>query len=408
MTKRILLSLACCLAVLLAAELWLRGHLFRHVSYTNSESIDAQLQARDSGGPWKIMFVGDSEVRWGIDPEQVDAGFRDVGAETLSFNHAFDGFGASWWPVLLPRILQAPALQEVETVVIGVQLTDALSVMQATAGQCGSLQRPVLTSPWATDLGLDGMCRTRTWDAQLGRDVFGMLWTVRYAPAVRSLMLPHAIFRGQRLQFNSRQAEPPRRGFQAHRTIAQDRAAFDDEFARWKRQWDPQRDFQPLPPEHWLKLVAQDGFFDRLQEVVGASGKRLALYALPTNPLVIDTFHRRADYTRNSALLAQWAARHKVAYVDLGLQDRADADSYFSDMRHLSGVGARDYSRRLGQALAQARKGLGPLQVRPLPVRAAEHGTATSSAVASPPESPMASQDDAGSRASGPGLPTRG
>jgi hypothetical protein len=357
MTKRILLSLACCLAVLAAGEAWLRGNLFRHVSYTNSESIDAQLQARDGGGRWKMMFVGDSEVRWGIDPEQVDAGFRDAGAETLSFNHAFDGFGASWWPTLLPKVLQSPSLHDVETVVVGVQLTDALSVVQASAGQCGALQRPVLTSSWAVDHGLDGMCRTRSWDAQLGREAFGMLWTVRYAPAVRSLVLPDAIFRAQRLQFNSRKAEPPRRGFQAHRTIAEDQASFADEFASWKRQWQPERDFRPLPPQVWPGLVAQGGFFDQLQQALAGSGKRLALFALPTNPLVIDTFRRRADYTSNSALLAQWAAAHNVVYVDLGLQDRSDAATYFSDMRHLSGVGARDYSRRLGQAMARAQRG---------------------------------------------------
>jgi hypothetical protein len=221
----------------------------------------------------------------------------------------------------------------------------------------------VLTSSWAVDLGLDGMCGARSWDARLGRQAFGALWTVRYAPAVRSLLLPDAVFRAQRLQFNSRKAEPPRRGFQAHRTIADDQAGFAEEFAGWKRQWQPERDFQPLPPQLWPGLVADGAFFDQLQQSVAASGRRLALFALPTNPLVIDTFQRRADYGRNSALLAAWAARHRVAYVDLGLQDRSDADTYFSDMRHLSGVGARDFSRRLGEALARAQRGLGAAAV---------------------------------------------
>lgn len=354
MTKRILLALALCVALLAAAEAWLRHNLFRHASYSNSEAIDAQLRDRDAGARWKVIFIGDSEVRWGVDPAQVDAGFRDVNATTLSFNHAFDGFGASWWTVLLPKVLQAPALGGVETVVVGVQLTDAHRVLTSTGDECGSLQRPVLTSPYALDIGADLLCRSRAWDANLGKAVFGGLWTVRYAPSVRSLLLPKAVFGHDQLAFNSRKAGPPRRGFQAHRTIAQDLKEYEAEFGRWKAQYVPERDFKPLPPEVWEQMVGPYGFFDQLNEIVTRSGRRLALFALPTNPAVIDTFGRRQDYVRNTKLLAQWAARNHVAYFDPGLQDRPDASEYFSDMRHLSGPGALDFSRKLGQALGRA------------------------------------------------------
>jgi hypothetical protein len=357
MARQILLSLACCLAVLAAGEAWLRGNLFRHVSYANSEAIDAQLAARDSGPAWQLLFVGDSEVRWGVDPEQVDAGFAELGRPMQSFNHALDGFGASWWPALLPRILQAPALGSVETVVVGVQLADALGAVPASAGECGALQRPVLTSSWGVDIGAEGMCRSRSWDARLGRDLFGGLWTVRHAPAVRTLLLPDRVFGHAALRFNSRHAGPPRRGFQPHHPIAQDEAAFRDEFSRWKAQWQPE-EFKPLAPETWPLLVADGSFFDQLQQATTRSGRKLALFALPTNPLVFDTFGRRQDYARNSALLAEWASRRGVVYIDLGVQDRADAHQFFSDMRHLSGIGAREYSRRLGRALAQAQKAL--------------------------------------------------
>lgn len=354
MAARVLLVLAVCAALLAAGETWLRANLFRHVSYSNSESIDHQLRARDAGGSWKLLFVGDSEVRWGIDPEQVDAGFRDAGVRTLAFNHAFDGFGASWWPGLLPALLKAPALGSVETVVLGVQLADVHRVMRPTGEDCGALQKPVLTSPFASDLGIDGLCRPRTWDGQLGRKFAYPLWTTRHAPAVRALLLPDTVFRVERLSVNSRAEGAPRRGFQPHRTLEQDRAEYADEFRRWKAQWNPDRDFQPLERGAWLAMVADGGYFDELHQAVKRSGRRLALFALPTNPVVIDTFRRRGNYPDHSALLAQWASRRGVAYVDFGLQDRPDAERYFSDMRHLSGVGAADYSRRLGKALADA------------------------------------------------------
>jgi hypothetical protein len=353
MKSRVLLALVLCLALLGGAEWWLRGNLFKHVSYSNSESIDAQLRARQEGAPWDLMFVGDSEVRWGIDPAAIDAAFQAEGIQVKSFNHAFDGFGASWWPRLLPSLLKEPSLDGVKTVVVGVQLIDLHRVVSQSGEDCGSLQRPVLTSPFATDIGAGALCRTRSWDAQLGRDLFSPLWTVRYSSSVRSLLLP-AAFSRTGLQFNSRKLEDPFRGFQAHRTIAQDQSIYAAELRQWKAQFKPERDFKPLPQGAWTKLVAPGGFFDELQRSVEGSGRKLALFALPTNPEVIDTFGRREDYAVNSRLLAQWAAARGVPYVDGGINDRPDAGEFFSDMRHLSGTGARIYSRQLGQALARA------------------------------------------------------
>jgi len=354
MTKRILLAMVLCVVLMAASETWLRNNLFRYVSYSNSQSIDEQLLQREAGAHWKMIFVGDSEVRWGVDPAQIDAGFRDVEASTLSFNHAFDGFGASWWTVLLPKVMRAPSLSGVETVVLGVQLTDSHRLLTDTGGECGSLQRPVLTSPFAVDIGADSLCRSRGWDAELGRELFGGLWAVRYAPSVRSLLLPEFLFQDNHLPYNSRKAGLARRGFQGHRAIAQDLNEYEAEFARWKSQYVPDRDFKPLSPEIWDGMVATGGFFDELNEIVARSGRRLALFALPTNPAVIDTFQRRGDYERNTNLLAQWARRNHVTYVDLGLQDRSDWTKYFSDMRHLSAVGAENFSRKLGQALGRA------------------------------------------------------
>lgn len=77
----------------------------------------------------------------------------------------------------------------------------------------------------------------------------------------------------------------------------------------------------------------------------------MVLFALPTNPLLIDTFKRRADYLKNSNLLHVWAKKNGVVFIDMGMQDVAEPEIYFSDMRHLSGEGARQYSIRLGQEM---------------------------------------------------------
>jgi hypothetical protein len=350
--KRTALVILACLVLLFTFEGWLRKSLFKYVSYSNSESIDVQLRERDRDGPWQMLFVGDSEVRWGFNPEQFDRGMTESGSNYRSFNHAFDGFGASWWTVLLPQILKSPTLADVKTVAIGVQMIETHQLLTPSMEHCGALQRPVLTSAFGIDNALDGLCQPRAWDSQLGRQLFAPLWTVRYASAVRTMLIPEAFSVTPRLHFNSRKDGEAFRGFQAHRSIGQDEKEAKAEFGRWKAQFNPTRDFKSLPPQAWKQMVAKGGVFDELNGIVSGSGRRLVLFALPTNPAVIDTFQRRSDYARNSSLLSQWSVNKKVPFIDLGIQDRPDAALYFSDMRHLSGYGAADFSLRLGRAFA--------------------------------------------------------
>jgi hypothetical protein len=353
MMHKIILTLIACVLALISAEVALRFYLFRHVSYSNSESIDRQLQERNSRSDWNILFVGDSETRWGINPEIIDTEFTEVGVQARSFNHAFDGFGASWWPRFLPNLLAEPALKNVQYVAVGVQMVDVHRLVRASGEDCGALQKPVLTSPFARDLGVDMLCRGQSWDARLAKDLFGALWFVRHASSVRTLILPDFKHATHELRFNSRKSGESIRGFEPHRSIVEDQETFENEFQRWKAQYNPERDFRPLPESAWNELTAQGGFFDQLNDAVRKQGKTLVLFALPTNPLLIDTFKRRADYLKNSNLLLAWAQARRVVFVDAGIQDVTDREIYFSDMRHLSGEGARRYSHWLGHMLAQ-------------------------------------------------------
>lgn len=352
--RRIAYVLLACLTLLGGIELALRHHLFNHTSYSNSESIDRQLRERNVSDRWRVLFVGDSEVRWGIHPGQIDEAFRQAGMPTLSFNHAMDGFGASWWMTLLPPLLSDRRLRNVEFVVVGVQLIDAHNIVGTGEPACGALQKPVLTSSFGIDMGLQSLCAQETWDTALGRKLFSCFWTVRYASAVRSLILPSAILSQQALKFNSRKSGEPFRGFEPHLSLAEEGATYEEEFRRWKAQFDAESDLKPLPPSIWVTLTADEGFFDKLNHVIASTGRKLALFALPTNPVVIDTFHRREDYARSSQLLAKWAGDRNVPFVDLGIQDVPHPSYFFSDMRHLSEEGARQYSATLGQALATA------------------------------------------------------
>lgn len=351
---KLVFSLVACFVIFIIGELGLRSSLFQYVSYSNSESIDRQLNDRNISSNWNMLFVGDSETRWGVDPREIDRAFHNHGIEAKSFNHAFDGFGASWWPLLLPGLLKQPELGKVEVVVLGVQLISSHRMMRTSGEDCGALQRPVLSSPFAIDLGIDKICQGDIdWDTKLAKKIFKDIWAVRYASSVRALILPAFMNRqsNQKLRFNSRRSGEPKNGFVPHYSIAQDYEIYEEEFARWKKQYVIRRDFIPMDPEVWIKLTSTSGFFDQLREVVQSTGRKIALFALPTNPTLIDTFNRREDYLKNSKLLKKWANRRNVAFVDLGIRDVPDHDDYFSDMRHLSGIGAKDFSRKLGERL---------------------------------------------------------
>ncbi|MDF0643264.1 MAG: hypothetical protein P0111_04490 [Nitrospira sp.] len=351
---RLAFSILLCACVLAGLEGALRASLFHHVSYSNSQSIDAQLVERDAFPYWNVLFAGDSEIRWGIHPQEIDKAFRRVGVEAHAFNHAFDGFGASWWPALLPPLLRHPSLNHTRIVVLGVQMIDAHQIIAHPQAQCAALQEPVLTSAFGEDLGLRSLCRRDSWDTALGYRLFSWLWTVRYASAVKNLLIPTTFLPAQPLRFNSRKSGAAFHGFEPHYELAHDREGYAEELRRWKAQYNPPRDFQPLAPEAWISLTRDGGFFDHLLESVRREGRELALFASPTNPVVIDTFARRRDYEMNSLLLHQWAHRRGVTFVDLGILDVENPDCYFSDMRHLSGEGARLFSQRLGEALVHS------------------------------------------------------
>lgn len=355
--KKVAFLIACVVTITSLVELLLRRNLFDTVSYSNSRAVDLQLRQRDSTDQWTMLLIGDSEVRWGIDPKGIESAFAKAGITERVFNHAMDGFGAGQWAVLYQLISAQHSLGNVRRVGLGVQLIEEHRFqdrVSATSTCSGALRRPILDSAFGTDLGLDALCFDGNWEARLARAVSKPLWLTRYRPAVKELVWGRYFPSSRVIEINSSAIGDAYQGFEPHSPISATRQNFTEEFPRWRGQFDPQRDFRPLPPDAWPAMVASDGFFDRFANVIRRSGREPFFFALPTNPLVIDTFNRRSDYVRNSGLLSAWARSRGVVFVDLGIQDRDDADQYFSDVRHLSVAGAADYSFRLGVALRSA------------------------------------------------------
>ncbi len=339
------------LILLVFIETLLRLDLFKRVSYSNSLSVDQQLAQLQNSESWDLIFIGDSEVHWGVVPKVIDNVLNQNGVQIKSFNMAMDGFGASWWSILLPKLLKNPSLAGSKYVVLGVQLTDKLEFFDAKSKvSCGALQKPILISPFGIDHDLDSICKSGKID-KFKSLISHPLWMTRYSSSVRSYILPEFMVSSSIIAFNSRKSGPTENGFEPHKSIREESATYEDEFKRWKAQYDPKRDFVPLNPQAWQNMASNGGYFDKLNQLVLSHNKKLILFALPTNPVTIDVFNRRDDYNKNSRLLKQWAYENHVGYIDLGIQDVVNPEDYFSDMRHLSEFGAEQFSKELASFL---------------------------------------------------------
>lgn len=333
-------------------EWFARHRLFAVASYSNSETIDLKVAELKSRRDWKAIVLGDSETRWGVDPAQLEQAAPEALSPTL--NLAFDGFGGGLWSVMIGHFDWRALAPDLRYLILGVQLIDTDSIPgQGARLPCGDLQKPVLTSPFARDMGFHHLCEPPTFASRIEDRAGGISAVVRYRAALKHLLLSRSGTGKGHLSRNSAATGPAVRGFQPHQPIAARRAEYEREknasFAEWSKN---PAAFQPLAPGAWDRMVAPGGYFDHWKATAGRMGVQLVLFALPTNPHLIDARHRRGDYARNSVLLRAWAEANGAVFIDLGVNDRVPMDTHYSDHRHLSGTGAAAFSAALGKALA--------------------------------------------------------
>ena len=335
-----------------ALEWFVEERLFEEVSYSNSLNLDHQLASLDRTSDWDVVFVGSSEVRWGISPDDFDDGFRQAsGIDVSSFNFGIDGFS----PGLIYRVLQDVSFRdlfpEAEILFVGVNLAESnyLANEGYQPGACGALQAPVLTSAFGRDHGLDAYCIDKAPVAELVNPVLDLSGTIRHRRSLREYVLSR-----QDSDFIPRQSnalEYEDNGFQPHKSIEESRRNFQ---SSWDRRLEeksrhPDR-FEPLPPDMWPGIIGSHGFFRRWQELGEDLEVEIVFFALPTSPMFYQLYDRRDDYERNSRLIAEWAEENGALFIDLGIPDDLELEHHYSDFRHLSRYGAPVFSERLGLA----------------------------------------------------------
>jgi len=340
---------------LLLLEFAARTMLFQYVSYSNSKSIDRQLHDLRERDDWRIVAIGDSEVRWGFDPVAFDDALAHYGLKGPTFNLAWDGFSSGLWSAVLPALSLNRDAPDLRVVLVGVQLIESHSTISSSEhqpGVCGALQRPVLTSSMGIEHGLDTMCEEPTWRSRVFSPL-KHLAIFRYRQAIRTLILGPGVVPAP-IEFTSNSLKRSERGYDPHSSYADNRTDSDHNLQRMRAEkaTDPKA-FEPLPPEAWMSMVARGGYFDSWAQLMRRLGWTPVFFALPTNPILIDEKDRRGDYERNSALLQDWARQNGQIFVDLGIRDHVPMDVHYSDHRHLSVYGAPIFSAELARALCE-------------------------------------------------------
>lgn len=337
----------------LAALAWiLPSVMFKRVPYSNSISIDEQYTYfLERKAEWRAVIVGSSEVRWGIDPAALGAG-AGAALPGPAFNMGWDGFSSGLTLLYTRALLEKDVIgEDVEALWVGINPTERFSVIDASLGDnCAALQRPVLLSPMGSDLDLARYClgEEDEWlDALLERAL--PVW--RYRSALKSFVIGDW---GYSIPHQSNALATRADGYQPHLSIRDD---FDNHMQALQSRVDeksrnPQA-FAPLDQGIVEATGSADGLLDRWKRLADIHDKDLVLFALPTNPWLIDFTNSREVYAQRSSRIADWAAANDVTYLDLGIQDQLTEEIHYSDIRHLSGEGAELFSEALGEVYAR-------------------------------------------------------
>lgn len=339
----------------IAAEHWVREHLFEHVSYSNSYAVDLALKDLKKRDDWRILVLGDSEARWGIDPKAIELGFEEVGLEAPTMNFALDGFSGDWARQVADSTHLLARLPEVRVALVGLQMVEVAETVTPenvcnASSQSGGFQAPLFRSAFGRDW-VDASACPRDWKTWFMTEVEDSLAIVRYRGQLRQLLLQQRSGVGVLGRSDNASAHSYN-GYQSHKSILGN-ASYEEDLRRvLAEKAEGSKGYEPLPPGAWTYMTAEGGYLEKLNHYFRDNGVTLVLVSLPTNPSLLDIKQRRADYITNSALLSAFSERTGAVSVNLGIQDQLNEKVDYADHRHLSGRGAAIFSRELARVLA--------------------------------------------------------
>ena len=111
---------------------------------------------------------------------------------------------------------------------------------------------------------------------------------------------------------------------------------------------------EPLDESSWIAALSEGGSYDRTADTFRTWGVVPVFYALPTNPIMVDTVRREDVRQRNSDRMRNWAQAKGVGFIDQGVPRELDPVRDFEDHRHTSADGAARTTKQLAEALVKS------------------------------------------------------
>ena len=213
----------------------------------------------------------------------------------------------------------------------------------------------MLNSAFAKDREMGYLCNSRRWPEPLVAAVENVSAIARYRQSLRVGLLGNSS-QAEQVNLASNGIKQYKDGFYSHLSIQDNQKESDIDLQRFlAKQREEPEEFIPLKEKVWPEMLKEGGVIDQWARYFSDRNILPVLFALPTNPVMIDAKNRRADYQRNSELTAAWAKSQSspAVFIDLGIKDSYHPTQDYADYRHLSEQGALRFSRELGDAIAQ-------------------------------------------------------
>jgi hypothetical protein len=313
------------------------------LSETNVDIFDQKVKLFRSVDKVDAIFIGSSEVLWGIDPQAFN---EAAGGNYTSFNWGLNGMVSSRYLRLLPYLDQYVGLtSKAKHVFIGINFREDSQPLPTKGEDCetmGDLEKPVFFSPFAVDTNLKPNVCKQSLRQQLIAPFEKALAVVRYRSELREILF-HGVKIPTLDSLNLTTA-----GFH-YRLPLKD----DEKELNLTEEWFKDPKNKAKLSTKVQDLISAEGTYTKLLEYFKNKGVQVTFFVDGTNPRQLKFWDAEENFASDSKVIAEWANSNGASLIDLGILNHFDPLADFADRRHLSSRGAKKFSSQIAEVFSR-------------------------------------------------------
>lgn len=317
----------------------LKSALFKKVKYTNVNEFDAKIDLY-SLNEWNALFIGSSEVHWGISPTQFEKALDNE--QTKSFNFGLNGMTIDRYFRIFPYLNKTIFnRKQIKTIFIGLNLTEprTLNEGKLDCNRLGSFEKPIYLSSFAKDSNLYYDLCDLKWTAQMLEPIEKFSHIFRYRQSIREY-----IFRRQKNTDISK-LHLTEKGFHYRKSLKDD----TNELELTKKWFSDIRNYRDDSGYNINEILKPDGLLSKFIQKIQKFNIKVVLFNNPTNPKLIKLSNGHLNFSKNYKKISEWAKQNNTVFLDVKEVREFDSLKDFADRRHLSETGAKKFSLLLGK-----------------------------------------------------------